>query len=148
MTIKVARVPHLNAESFYVDMVRRGLELHEILPGGVAPAIRRGEIDAGPVPLVDAFQLEDECRPVSGFCISTMEKARSVLLYSKQPAEELGGAKVAVPEHSGTARLLLQVLLSLKHGVQPDAYVAMDEPYDAFLVTDDQALRRRLGARG
>ena len=148
MALKVARVPHLNAEAFYVDMVRRGLELQEILPGGVAGAIRRGEVDAGPVPLVDAFQLEEECKPVSGFCISTTEKARSVLFYSKQPVEDLGGARIAVPEDSGASFSLLQVLLTLKFGVQPEAYVSPAEPHDAFLVTDDQALRRRLGARG
>ncbi len=148
MAVKVARVPHLNTEAFYVDMVRRGLELREIPPGGVAEAIRSGEVDAGPVPLVDAFELEDQCKPVSGFCVSTTEKARSVLLYSQRPIEELGGARVGVPQNSGASLKLLQVLLALRHGVQPEAYVATGEPNDAFLITDDQALRRRLGARG
>ena len=148
MSIKVARVPYLNAEAFYIDMVRRGLELHEILPGEVASAIRQGKVDAGPAPLVDAFHLEDTCKPVAGFCIAAAEKARSVLLYSKQPVEELNGASIGLPEDSGTAHRLLQVLLSLKYKVQPESYVAMEEPYEAFLITDDQALRRRLGVRG
>ena len=148
MTVKVARVPYLNAEAFYIDMERRGLELHEILPGSVGPAILDGEVDAGPVPLVEAFRLEDRCKPVAGFCIASTERARSVLLYSTKPVEELDGGRIAVPEHAGTSPQLLQVLLSLKYNVQPEAYVAMDDSYDAFLVTDDQALRRRLGARG
>ena len=148
MTVRVARVPHLNAEAFYIDMVRRGLQLLELLPSRVAPAIERGEVDAGPVPLVDAFRLEDRCKPVAGFCIAAAEKARSVLLYSKLPVEELNGARIALTDKSGTAHRLLQVLLSLKHQVQPEAYVAMEDSYDAFLITDDQALRRRRGVRG
>ena len=148
MTIKVALVPNLNAEAFYIDMRRRGLELREILPGGVAAAIEEGEVDAGPVPLEDAFRLEDRCKPVAGFCIASMEKARSVLLYSKEPVGDLKGASIGVPDHSGTAYGLLQVLLSLKYKVQPSAYVTMDDPYDAFLITGDQALRRRRGVRG
>ena len=148
MTVRVARVPYLSAEAFYIDMVRRGLELHDILPSGVAQAIRNGEIDAGPVPLVDSFHLEDVCIPVAGFCIATMESSRSVLVYSKQPLEELTGARIGTTEEANTPLRLLQVLLSLKHNLQPEAYVAMEEPHDAFLITDDQALRRRLGARG
>ncbi len=148
MTVKVAQVPHLNAEAFYNDMLRRGLELHEILPGGVATAIEEGEVDAGPVPLEDAFRLEDRCKPVGGFCIASMEKARSVLLYSKQPIEDLKGSSIGVPDHSGTAYGLLRELLSLKYNVQPAGYVSMEDPYDAFLITGDQALRRRLGVRG
>ena len=148
MTVKVAQLPHLIAEAFYIDMRRRGLDLREILPGGVASAIEEGEVDAGLVPLEDSFRLEDRCKPVAGFCIASMEKARSVLLYSKQPVEDLKGASIGIPENSGTAHGLLKVLLSLKYEVQPEAYVTMEDPYDAFLITDDQALRRRLGVRG
>ena len=148
MTVSVARVPYLNAEAFYIDMIRRGLELHEILPGGVAKALEDGEIDGGPVPLVDSFHLEGRFVPVAGFCIATTEASRSVLFYSKQPVEALTGARIGITGEATTPLRLLQVLLSLKHKVQPEAYVTMDEPHDAFLITDDQALRRRLGVRG
>ena len=148
MTIKVARVPYMIAEAFYNDMERRGLQLNEILPSGVAPALRNGEIDAGPVPLVESFQLGNEFEPVSGFCIASTEKANSVLLYSTRPVEELTGARIGVTSEAGTSLQLLQVLLLSKYKVQPEAYVPMEDPYDAFLVTDDQGLRRRRGARG
>lgn len=148
MTLKVARVPYLNAEAFYVDMERRGLSLHEILPGAVASAIVEGEIDAGPAPLLDAIRVAERTKNVSGFCIATTEKAMSVLLYSKQPVEQLSGASIALPVDAETPHRLLQVLLSLKYKVQPGPYVSMNDPHEAFLITDDPALRRRLGARG
>ena len=148
MTVTVARIPFMYAEPFYNDMERRGLQLQEFLPSGIAPALRSGEIDAGPVPLVDTFDLGDQFGPVSGFCISTMEEARSVLFYSQRPIEELTGGRIGVTAEAGTSLHLLQVLLQTKHKVQPEAFVSMEDTYDAFLVTDDQALRRRRGARG
>jgi chorismate dehydratase len=39
-------------------------------------------------------------------------------------------------------------LLSLKYHVQPEAYVTLDEPYDAFLLIGNRALRQRWGVRG
>ncbi|PKB73583.1 MAG: hypothetical protein BZY75_01055 [SAR202 cluster bacterium Io17-Chloro-G7] len=148
MTLRVARVPYLNAEAFYVDMERRGLSLHEILPSAVASAILEREIDAGPVPLVDAFRHADETKPVSGFCIATTEKAMSVLLYSQKPIEELVGANIGLPDGAETSHRLLQVLLALKYQVKPGEYVPMSDPHEAFLIADDPALRRRLGVRG
>ena len=148
MTIKVARVPYLSAEAFYIDMERRGLQLIDMLPEEVAPALRQGEIDAGLVPLADYFAMESQCQPVAGFCVSTPNQARSVLLYSTKPITELTGARIGVAAEDSTTARLLKVMLSLKYEVQPGAYVPLEDSYDAFLITDDQALRRRLGARG
>jgi chorismate dehydratase len=125
MTVKVARVPYLNTEPFYNDMERRGLQLQEILPSGIASALRKGEIDAGPVPLVDTFHLGDRFEAVSGFCIATTEQAKSVLLYSKRPIEEMTGARIGVTSEAGSSLHLLQLLLVSKHKVRPEDYVPM-----------------------
>ena len=39
-------------------------------------------------------------------------------------------------------------MLSLQYQVQPEAYVTLQEPYDAFLLIGNRALRQRGGARG
>ena len=148
MTVNVARVPYLNAEPFYKDMERRGFQLQELLPSEISPALRQGLIDAGPIPLADSFHLEDGFEPVSGFCIATAEQSGSVLLYSRRPIEELTGALVGVSSEAGSSLQLLQVLLQAKNHVRPKGYRAVDDTCDAFLVTDDQALRRRRGVRG
>jgi predicted solute-binding protein len=83
MPIKVGRVPYLDCEPFYFDMARRGIETYEMVPSQLAPAAEKGEIDAGPVPLVDCFRLEDRFQPVSGFCIASTQRAGSIFLYSK-----------------------------------------------------------------
>ena len=148
MMIKVGRVPYLHYEPFYFDMERRGIQLHEMAPSTLASAAQKGEVDAGPVPLVDCFRLEDRFQPVSGFCVASTERAGSVFLYSTKPIEELGGARIGITDEESTAPKLLQVLLSQRYRAQPEAYVSLREPNDAFLLVGNRALRQRRGARG
>ena len=148
MPIKVARISDLNCEAFYFDMERRGIELYDTTPSGAVAAVEKGEFNAGPVSLVDCFRLEDGFRPLAGFCIAAINQAVSSVLYSTQPMESLAGARIGIPDEASTSLPLLQVLLSLKHQAQPEAYVTMEDPYDAFLLTGNQALRRRRGVRG
>src|SRR5262249_6011843 len=148
MTITVGRIPYLEYEPLYFDMARRGIAMSVMLPGQLAAAVAAGAIDAGPVPLVDCFQLEDRFQPVSGFCLAYAKRAGNLFLYAKQPIEQLTGARIGLPDEASTALRLLQVLLSLHYQVQPAAYVSLQEPYDAFLLMGNRALRQRGGVRG
>ena len=71
MALRIGRVPYLHAEPLYVDMARRGLALTELTPRAIGVAAADGEIDAGPIPLVESFRLEE---PHAG---------RSRVLYSQ-----------------------------------------------------------------
>ena len=138
-------MPYLNSEAFYYAFDRAGMELHPMVPSVMARAADRGELDAGPIPLVDCFRLEDRFTPVNGFCIATVERARSILLFCKGPIEKLGGAMVAVTEETSTSAQLLRVLLAHKYDVQPEGYVTLEEPHDAYLLIGDNALRSKEG---
>ena len=148
MAITVGRVADLNFEPLYIDMERRGIVLRDSKLSDVPQAMRDGDINAGPVSLVDSFDLEDICVPVAGFCLSASNRAGSNLLYSKKPMEELSGATIAAFNPDSTTRRLFQVLLAQKHDVSSDSFVAMPDEHDAFVVSGDDALRRRRGARG
>lgn len=148
MTIRVGRLPYVSSEPFYFDMERRGIELFSMPPSAVAAAAEAGKIDAGPVPMADCGRLEDRFRPLSGFCIATITRAGSVILHATRPIEELAGARIGVTGDASTALKLLQVLLSLKYQVQPEAYVALEESNDAQLHIGNQGLRNRRGMRG
>jgi chorismate dehydratase len=119
--MKVGHIPYLSCEPFYFDMERRGIALHEVVPGAVAEAVAQGDIDAGPVPLADCFRLTDQCQYVSGFCLATIRKAGSVLLHSKHPMEALTGARIGIPDEAATSLRLLQILLVFKYQVQAGA---------------------------
>ena len=148
MPIKVGRVPDLSYEPFYFDMERRGIQLNQMPPGSLGPAVEKGEIDGGPVPLTDCLPLEDRFEYVTGFCLAAWEKSGSIFLHSRQPIAELEGARIGIPKGSDTSVELLRVLLAFKYEVQPQAYVTPEDPHDAFLLDGDQGLRRRRGVRG
>ncbi len=148
MTITVGRVADLNFEPFYIDMERRGIVLNNVKLNEVPQALREGDINAGPVSLTDSFDLDDICVPIAGFCLAASNRAGSNLLYSKKPMEELSGAVIAAATLDSTTRKLFQVLLAQKHEGNHDSFVAMPDEHDAFVISGDDALRRRRGARG
>ena len=99
------------------------------------------------IPLIDTFDLDDSMRTLSGFCLATVAQAGSVKLHSKIPIVELAGKTVAVPWESPTSVKLLQVLLEVKYGVKPAAYVKETEPHEAQLLVGNLGLRHRRGLR-
>ena len=145
MKIRVGRIPYLNSEPFYYKLVRDDIELFDLVPTALTRAAEQGEVDAGPLPLVDYFRLQDRFQQLAQFCIATVDKSRSVLLYSKRPIQNLDGAAIGVTAESATSRSLLKVLFTLRFEVQPASYVSLNEPNDAFLLIGDDALRRRYG---
>ena len=150
MALSVGRVPALHTEPFYFDMGRRDITMYEMLPSALAAAVTDGEIAAAPLPLVDCFRLADCLQPVAGFCVASVQKTASALLYSTKPIEDLTGAHIGSTDEDPMALQLLQVLLRVKYQVQPAAYrpMPLQGSYDAFLLSGNDALRLRGGARG
>ena len=148
MAIKVGRVTQLSFEPFYIDMERRGVQLRDIPLNRVAEAIREGEIDGGPVPLTDSFDLEGHAAPVAGFCLSAAARSGSNLFYSRKPIEELDNGRVALSEVDPTTVQLLQVILAKKYRLNVPELVQTADEHDALVISGDAALRRRRGMRG
>jgi predicted solute-binding protein len=118
-------------------------------PSALAAAMTDGDIAAGPVPLADCFRLADSLQPVAGFCVASVQKTASALLYSTKPMADLAGAHIGLTDADATASQLLDILLRLKYQVQPAAYVPLQaSPHEAFVLSGNEALRLRGGARG
>ena len=148
MPIKVGRVIQLSFEPFYIDMERRGVQLVDIGLNQVAEAIREGEIDGGPVPLTDSFEMDGYASPVAGFCLSSAIRSGSNLFYSRVPIEELNSGRIALSEVDPTTVQLLQVLLAKKYKLGSPELVQSADEHDAIVISGDAALRRRRGMRG
>jgi len=146
MIIRIGKIPYLNSEVFFTHLeFQDRLEMVPLVPSALSRAALGGEIDAGPFPLVTCFDLADRFKPLGDFCIATRDKARSILLFSKRPIENLSGASIAVTSETSTSVRLLKVLLSKKIGVTPGGYVSTGDSNDAFLLIGDEALRKRKG---
>ena len=150
MTTRIGRIPYLNSEVFYYGMAAEpGIEMFPLVPHALSVAALEGGIDAGPVPLVACFDLENTFKPLGPWCIATTARARSIFLYSKRPIEDLTGAVVGVTGETTTSVRLMKTLLSLRFRVTPGRYVDLNESSrDAFLLIGDEALRNRRGVPG
>jgi chorismate dehydratase len=124
-------------------MPKRSIEVQQLPPGELSVAISEGRLHGGLVSLVDCLPLAESMRTVAGFCVATISRAMSVILCTNRPLEEMGGARIAVPEDAPTAVKLLQVLLSLKHSVDPAALVSSHEEHDGILLVGNQGLGYR-----
>jgi chorismate dehydratase len=145
--MKIGRIPYLSFEPFYFAMERRGIECYDVPPSTMVSALTAGTIDAGPLPLTECFSLPEQFQLLSGFCLTTVRKAGSVLLPSRRPIQDLHGARIGIPDEAATASRLLQVILALKHQLQSVTYVSLTDPHDAFLLIGNDGLRQRHGVR-
>jgi chorismate dehydratase len=144
----VARMPYLNSDVFYWTMPPESFELRPLAPRAMAWAIENGEIDAGPLPVAEWFRMQDRLVPVGDYCVATGATAVSILFFSRVPAVDLTGRRIAVTEHTSTSVQLLRVLLEERWHVRPERFVLLDEPADALLLIGDVALRNRHGIEG
>ena len=148
MPITVGHVPNLECEAFYFDMERRGIVLAAMAPNQVADALERGEIDAGPIPLLDVSRLESCASPIQRFCVASVTRAVSCVLLSNHGINELSGRSIAVNEPDPTTLQLLRVILELKHGVGDISFVDAQSEHEAMFLTWNRGLRGRRAVRG
>ena len=149
MTARIGRIPYLNSEVFYYGMAADDVDLIPLVPRALSMVALENGLDAGPVPLVTCFELEDAFEPLGDYCIATVEKSRSILFFSKRPIEELDGAVVGVTDQTSTSVRLMKALLTHRFKVEPSRYGPLEMPgEDAFLLIGDEALRNRNGVAG
>ena len=151
MATTVARIPYLGCEPFYYDMERRSIEVRNMTPGEIAAALLNGEVDAGPVPIIDCPRLDEGFQQLSGFCVTAVSHSGASVPHSNSPIAELSGSTIAIPEESSPDLTILRMLLALKYGIDTVSFVDSQNAEDshaAILLAGNQALRRRRGVRG
>lgn len=152
--MRVGRIPYVNCYPVYGAIDRGVVPLAGSLVTGVPSALNRmmaaGELD---VSVVSAVEYARDARGyllLPDLAISCDGPVRSVLLFSKRPAAELGGRRVLVSRSSMTSVALLELLFADVWGVRPE-FVPADaelpdvagfdrERHDARLVIGDAAL--------
>jgi chorismate dehydratase len=140
--LRVGRIPYLNCEPFFHRL--GGVELVDLIPRRLGEAMAGGELDAGPLSLMDYVRLESRLVPLP-YGIGCPTGARSVLVFSDRPLAGLAGARIGVTRETSTSVELLRVLLALRYAVEPMAWVGPEEPCQAQLLIGDQAIRRLTG---
>jgi chorismate dehydratase len=152
--MKIGRIPYINCYPVYGAIDRGVVQLEATLVDGVPTDLNRrmgaGELDISVVSAVEYARDADRYLLLPDLAISCDGPVRSVMLFSKRPAGELGGRSVIVSRSSMTSVALLELLFENVWHTRPrfvpgdaevkDVVVDSANDSDARLVIGDAAL--------
>jgi len=142
MNAHIGRIPFLNSAPFYTLFADAGIPLIDMAPRAMGEAARRGEIDAGPLSLLDFVSLEPQFEPVGDFIIGVKQAAGSVAIFSRVPIPELtNDSTLGLDPASTTSATLARIILRERYHVTPRLVPFAYEAADAVLVIGDVALQ-------
>ncbi len=152
--IRVGRIPYINCYPVYGAIDRGLISLDAKLVTGTPTQLNAlsaaDALDVSVVSAVEYARASSRYLLLPDLAISCDGSVRSVMLFSRLPAESLGGRRVVLSRSSMTSAALLRLLFREVWSVEPefargDAEVSdlarfADEEHDARLVIGDAAL--------
>ena len=115
---------------------REKFDLSFVTPSACAEALRSGEADIGLIPSIE-YQRMEGLSIIPGISIASRGAARSVLLLSRKPIEQV--QKIALDNSSRSSVLLLQILLK-KFYSRKVSFVSLSPDPEKMLEKADAAL--------
>jgi chorismate dehydratase len=129
MTMRVGRIPYINCYPVYGAVDRGVVSLDAELVDGVPTELNgrmaAGTLDVSVVSAVEYARAWERYLLLPDLAISCDGPVRSVMLFSRRPAEDLGGQQVLVSRSSMTSVHLLELLFDSVWKAMP-AFVAGD----------------------
>lgn len=151
---RVGHIQFLNCLPLYWGLARTGalldLELSKDTPERLSEQLIRGDLDIGPVTLVEYLRNADDLVAFPDIAVGCDGPVMSCVIVSQLPLEQLDRARVALGSTSRTSVRLAQLLLAERYGVEPDYYTCppdlglMMREADAAVLIGDAALRANL----
>ncbi|MER5782388.1 menaquinone biosynthesis protein [Streptomyces mobaraensis] len=151
---RVGHIQFLNCLPLYWGLARTGalldLDLSKDTPERLSEALIRGDLDIGPVTLVEYLRHADELVAMPDIAVGCDGPVMSCMIVSQVPLKELDGARVALGSTSRTSVRLAQLLLAEQIGVRPEYFTCppdlslMMREADAAVLIGDAALRASL----
>jgi chorismate dehydratase len=146
-TMRVGRIPYINCYPVYGAVDRRIVPLAAELVDGVPTALNKqmadGSLDVSVVSAVEYARDWERYLLLPDLAISCDGAVRSVMLFSRVPAEQLGGRQVLVSRSSMTSVHLLEMLFENVWKTMP-AFVAGDAEASDLRASDDANVAARL----
>jgi chorismate dehydratase len=148
---RVGHIQFLNCLPIYWGLMRSGalldVDLHKDSPDRLSAALVAGDLDIGPITLVEYLRHADELLLLPDLAVGSDGAVLSVNLVSTRPLADLDGAKIALGSTSRTGVLLARLLLRERYGVDPEYFrcppdlTQMLLEADAAVLIGDVALR-------
>ncbi|MFI6077609.1 menaquinone biosynthetic enzyme MqnA/MqnD family protein [Actinoplanes sp. NPDC051343] len=148
---RVGHIQFLNCIPIYWGLMRSGalldFDLQKDTPDRLNNALVAGDLDIGPISLVEYLRHADELLLLPDLAVGSDGPVLSVNLISTRPLAELDQRPVALGSTSRTGVLLAQMLLAEKYGAEPNYFRCPPEltqmllEADAGVLIGDPALR-------
>jgi chorismate dehydratase len=148
---RVGHIQYLNCLPIYWGLVRSGalldVELTKATPDRLNDMLVAGELDIGPISLVEYLRNADDLVLLPDLAVGSDGPVLSVNLVSQAPLDTLDGRRVALGSTSRTSVLLVRMWLAEVYGVRPDYFdcppdlTSMLLEADAAVLIGDAALR-------
>ncbi|MFI1510880.1 menaquinone biosynthetic enzyme MqnA/MqnD family protein [Streptomyces sp. NPDC020597] len=151
---RVGHIQFLNCLPLFWGLARTGslldMDLHTDTPDGLNDALASGDLDMGPISLMEFLRHADDLVALPDIAVGSDGDVMSCLIVSQVPLEELDGQPVALGSTSRTSVRLAQLLLAERVGVNPEYFVCppdlrtMMSEAKAAVIIGDAALRAAL----
>jgi len=151
---RVGHIQFLNCLPLYWGLARTGtlldFELTKDTPEKLSEQLVRGDLDIGPITLVEFLRNADDLVAFPDIAVGCDGPVMSCVIVSQVPLDRLDGARVALGSTSRTSVRLAQLLLAESVGVQPSYYSCppdlplMMQEAEAAVLIGDAALRANL----
>jgi chorismate dehydratase len=151
---RVGHIQFLNCLPLYWGLARTGtlldFELTKDTPEKLSEQIVRGDLDIGPVTLVEFLRNAGDLVAFPDIAVGCDGPVMSCVIVSQVPLDRLDGRRVALGSTSRTSVRLAQLLLAERYGVHPDYYTCppdlslMMQEAEAAVLIGDAALRANL----
>jgi len=137
---KIGKMPYLNSEIFYLKN-KENFKYVPLTPKEMGYSIKSGNIDAGPISLVD-FINSESLKPLMNYCVSTKKYANSVFIFSRKKLGEI--KNIYVTDETSTSVVLMKVLNRFYWN--NDIFKISKEIHnsDSRLLIGDKALKMKL----
>ncbi|PJE95559.1 menaquinone biosynthesis protein [Streptomyces carminius] len=151
---RVGHIQFLNCLPLYWGLVHTGtlldVELTKDTPEKLSEQLVDGNLDIGPVTLVEFLRHTDRLVALPDIAVGCDGPVMSCVIVSKVPLEHLDGERVALGSTSRTSVRLAQLLLAERYGLTPRYYTCppdlglMMQEAQAAVLIGDAALRASL----
>ena len=140
-----ARIPYANAAPFYALWADAPFAVRNLVPRELGREAEAGTVDMGLMAAGDFLRLGNRFELLAPMGVSCRGAVKSVLLFSRRPANALAGATISVTPETSTSVRLLRLLLSVRRGLSDVRFVRGLEPSqaDGLLLIGDRAMRTR-----
>lgn len=156
--LRIGETPYISTLPLYYPLRGRTGDRYRLVPGRLtelSAAFSRGDLDVGPITLVEYLSHPDRYAIVPHLSLSSLGRSGCVLLFSRRPAYELADARIAVPPSAPSAVALLRWLMKEMYRFEPtlverggshaESLAESLAAHDGVLMFQDQALRAQTG---